>query len=161
MDFAYTPKVLALRERLDAFMQEHVYSNERRYADDVAANTAAGKRWTPTRIVEELKPKARAAGCGTSSCRNREHGAGLTNLEYAPLCRSDGPRALGLRGLQLLGARHRQHGDVARYGTPEQKQQWLQAAARRRDPLGVRDDRAGGGLVGCDQHRDAHRARRR
>jgi acyl-CoA dehydrogenase len=126
MDFAYTPKVLALRERLDAFMQEHVYPNERRYADDVAANTAAGKRWTPTSIVEELKPKARAARLWNLFLPQSEQGAGLSNLEYAPLSEVMGRVPWASEVFNCSAPDTGNMETIERYGTPEQKRQWLQ-----------------------------------
>ena len=87
MQFDYTDKVKAMRERLLAFMDEHIYPNEGRFYAEIAENRQKGNAWIPTRIVEELKPKAREAGLWNlflpSSARAPE---GLTNLEYAPLC---------------------------------------------------------------------------
>ena len=62
MHFDFSPKVQDLRARVDGFMQEHVYPNERRFYDEIEENTRKGARWTPTRIVEELKARAKAAG---------------------------------------------------------------------------------------------------
>jgi acyl-CoA dehydrogenase len=87
MHFEYTDKVKDLQARLLAFMDEHVYPNEDRFHAEVAANRAAGNAWIPTKIVEELKPKARAAGLWNLFLPNSERAPeGLTNLEYAPLC---------------------------------------------------------------------------
>ena len=87
MQFDYTDKVKAMRERLLAFMDQHIYPNEARFYAEIAENRKNGNAWIPTKIVEELKPKARAAGLWNlflpSSARAPE---GLTNLEYAPLC---------------------------------------------------------------------------
>ena len=62
MNFDYTPKVKELQQRLLAFFDTHIYRNEQRFNDEVEANRRAGNVWLPTRLVEELKPKARAAG---------------------------------------------------------------------------------------------------
>ncbi len=87
MDFAYSPRVQALRERLMAFMDEHIYPNEERFEAEVDANRAAGNAWIPTRLIEELKPKARAAGLWNLFLPNSPRAPeGLSNLEYAPLC---------------------------------------------------------------------------
>ncbi len=87
MEFEYSTRCLELRQRLLAFMDEHVYPNERRFYQEVSANRRAGNAWIPTTIVEELKPKARAAGLWNlflpKSARVPE---GLSNLDYAPLC---------------------------------------------------------------------------
>ena len=82
MDFAYSPKVKELQARVAAFMDAHVYPNERRFQDEVDA----GDRWEPTRVVEELKARAKAAGLWNLFLPESKRGAGLTNLEYAPLC---------------------------------------------------------------------------
>ncbi|NCT84265.1 MAG: acyl-CoA dehydrogenase [Comamonadaceae bacterium] len=87
MHFDYSPQVAQMRDRLLAFFDEHIYPNERRYLEEVEANRRAGNPWQPTRVIEELKPKARAAGLWNlflpKSSRAPE---GLSNLEYAPLC---------------------------------------------------------------------------
>jgi acyl-CoA dehydrogenase len=76
-----------MRERLLAFFDEHIYPNEKRYLDEVAANRRAGNPWLPTKVIEELKPKARAAGLWNLFLpRSDRAPAGLSNLEYAPLC---------------------------------------------------------------------------
>ncbi|CAM5326843.1 hypothetical protein SSTU70S_04727 [Stutzerimonas stutzeri] len=81
MDFAYSPKVQELRERVQAFMDAHVYPAEKVFYQQVAE----GNRWQPTAIVEELKAKARAEGLWNLFLPDSELGFGLTNLEYAPL----------------------------------------------------------------------------
>ena len=87
MNFDYSPKVQELRERLLAFMNAHVYPNEHRFDEEIAANRAAGNAWIPTKIVEELKPKARAVGLWNLFLPfSKRVPEGLTNLEYAPLC---------------------------------------------------------------------------
>src|ERR1700751_5315180 len=81
MDFAFGKKIEHLQRRLQGFMDEHVYPNEQRFRDEIKRN-----RWSPTAVVEELKPKARAVGLWNLFLPEDEQGAGLTNLEYAPLC---------------------------------------------------------------------------
>src|SRR5712692_1303627 len=81
MDFEFSGKEKDLQGRLQAFMEEYIYTDERRFHDEIPRD-----RWSPAGIVEELKPKARAAGLWNLFLPNDEHGAGLTNLEYAPLC---------------------------------------------------------------------------
>ena len=105
---------------------------------------------------------ARARASGTCSSPNSEHGAGLTNLQYAPLRRDHGPQPVDrARGVQLLGAGHRQHGAAGAVRHRRAEAALARPAARGRDPLGVLDDRARGRLVRRDQHRDSDRARRR
>ena len=87
MNFDYTDKVKGMQARLLAFMDEHIYPNEQRFHDEIAANRANGNAWIPTKIVEELKPKARAAGLWNLFLPHSKRAPeGLSNLEYAPLC---------------------------------------------------------------------------
>ena len=163
MDFDYSAKTKELQKRIAAFMDEHIYPAEAAYTAELEANTTAGKRWTPLQTIEELKPKAARRACGTCSCRRQRRGLGLRRRRpHEPGLRAagrdHGPRAVGQRGLQLLGARHRQHGDDRALRHRRAQGALARAAARRQDPQRLRDDRAGGRLVRRDQHRGAHRA---
>src|SRR6266704_3491494 len=120
MDFEISGKVKELQRRLNTFMQEHVYPNEQRFHDEIERN-----RWSPTRVVEELKPKARAAGLWNLFLPNDEHGAGLTNLEYAPLCESMGRSSMAPEVFNCAAPDAGNMEVLARYGTPEQKARWL------------------------------------
>src|SRR5260370_39606223 len=82
MTFEVSGKTQALAARLTAFMNEYVYPNEGRFRRQIAE----GDRWQPTAIVEDLKPKARAAGLWNLFLPESDYGAGLTNVEYAPPC---------------------------------------------------------------------------
>src|SRR5262245_65681292 len=84
MDFEYSQRTKDLQKKLLAFMDEHIYPNEEKYY----AHTNGPKRWEPVPIIEELKPKAKAAGLWNLFLphSNRVTGGGLSNLEYAPLC---------------------------------------------------------------------------
>src|SRR6266852_1918629 len=82
MNFESSEKVKAIARRLLGFMDEHVYPNEVTFRRQVAE----GDRWQPTPIVEALKVQARAAGLWNLFLPESEYGAGLTNVEYAPLC---------------------------------------------------------------------------
>ena len=87
MDFEYTPKVKAMQARLLAFMEEHIYPNEARYIEEISANRASGNAWKVSQLIEELKPKARAAGLWNLFLpKSKRAPEGLSNLEYAPLC---------------------------------------------------------------------------
>ncbi len=120
MDFEFSGKVKDLQKRLQGFMEEHVYPNEQRFHDEIERN-----RWTPTRVVEELKPKARAAGLWNLFLPNDEHGAGLTNLEYAPLCETMGRSVMAPEIFNCSAPDTGNMEVLARYGTPEQKERWL------------------------------------
>ncbi|HEV7551667.1 MAG TPA: acyl-CoA dehydrogenase, partial [Candidatus Angelobacter sp.] len=74
MNFDYTDRVKSLQLRLRAFMDEHIYPNEKRYYQEIENN-----RWTPSKVIEELKPKARAAGLWNLFLPHDENGAGLSN----------------------------------------------------------------------------------
>ncbi len=125
MDFNFSPKVVDLQQRLNAFFDEHIYPNEQRFYDEIEANTVAGKRWTPTTVIEELKPKARAAGLWNLFSPHAEYGAGLNNFEYAPLAEITG-RVLWAPEIFNCSAPDTGNMEVfATYGTAEQKAQWL------------------------------------
>jgi acyl-CoA dehydrogenase len=125
MDFAYSPKVRDLEARLKAFFSAHIYGNEKRFYDEVEENTAKGRRWTPTAVIEELKPKARAAGLWNLFLPDKAHGAGLTNLEYAPLAEIMG-RVLWSPEVFNCSAPDTGNMEVlAQYGTPAQQEKWL------------------------------------
>jgi len=108
--------------RLNAFMHDHIYPNESRFAEELAT----GDRWQPSALVEELKAKARAAGLWNLFLPDPEHGAGLTNAEYAPLCEIMG-RVVWAPEVFNCSAPDTGNMEVlARYGTAEQKRRWLE-----------------------------------
>ncbi|MGC2527104.1 MAG: acyl-CoA dehydrogenase family protein [Candidatus Acidiferrum sp.] len=120
MDFNFSDKVKELQRRLQAFMDEHIYPNEQRFHDEIERN-----RWQPTRIIGDLKPKARAAGLWNLFLPDSERGAGLTNLEYAPLCEIMGRSAMASEVFNCSAPDTGNMEVLARYGTPEQKERWL------------------------------------
>ena len=125
MDFSYSPRTQQLRERLIAFMDEHLYPNEARYWQELEANTQAGRRWTPLPVIEELKPRARAAGLWNLFLPESEYGAGLSNQEYAPLAEIMG-RVLWSSEVFNCSAPDTGNMEVlVRYGTRAQQDQWL------------------------------------
>jgi acyl-CoA dehydrogenase len=87
VNFEYSPKVQELQQKLAAFMAEHVYPNEHKWH----AHVKSEKRWEVVPVIEQLKPKARAAGLW-NLWRPKTHGGTLANLEYAPLCEIMGRR---------------------------------------------------------------------
>jgi len=120
MDFEFSGKVKDLQKRLQGFMEEFVYPNEQRFHDEIERN-----RWTPTRVVEELKPQARAAGLWNLFLPNDDLGAGLTNLEYAPLCEIMGRSYMAPEVFNCSAPDTGNMEVLARYGTPAQKERWL------------------------------------
>ena len=125
MQFDYSPKVQQLRERVDSFMRQHVYPNEQRFHDEIEENTKRGARWTPTTLIEELKPKARAAGLWNLFLPQSSHGAGLTNLEYAPLAESMGRVPWAPEVFNCSAPDTGNMETIERYGSDVHKQQWL------------------------------------
>ncbi|MFM9879338.1 MAG: acyl-CoA dehydrogenase family protein [Burkholderiaceae bacterium] len=131
MDFDYSPKTQALQTRLLQFMQEHIYPAEKTYADELAANTAAGKRWTHLHIIEQLKTKALAAGLWNlflpvdSAQAAGFEGAGLTNQEYAPLAEIMGRVPWASEVFNCNAPDTGNMETIARYGSDEHKQHWL------------------------------------
>ncbi|RZT04161.1 acyl-CoA dehydrogenase [Duganella sp. CF402] len=126
MDFDYSPKVKALQARLTAFMDEHIYPNEAAFHAEIDANRAAGNAWIATNIMEELKLKARAAGLWNLFLPESDLGAGLTNLEYAPLCEIMGRVHWAPEVFNCSAPDTGNMEVLARYGTPEQQKQWLE-----------------------------------
>jgi acyl-CoA dehydrogenase len=116
-----SPKVVELRTRLEAFMAEHVYPNERRYYDE--AEKLGPSAVYP--VVEELKPLARAAGLWNLFLPESDHGAGLTNYEYAPLCEVMGRSHLAPELFNCSAPDTGNMEVLARYGTPEHQERWL------------------------------------
>jgi acyl-CoA dehydrogenase len=120
LNFDFSDKVTELQRTLQSFLDEHIYPNERRYYQEIERN-----RWTPTKIVEELKPKARAAGLWNLFLPNDANGTGLTNLEYAPLCEMMGRSWMAPEIFNCSAPDTGNMEVLARYGTPEQKERWL------------------------------------
>jgi acyl-CoA dehydrogenase len=120
VNFEFGDKVKDLQRRLQAFLDEHIYPNEQRYRDEIERNP-----WSPTKIIEELKPKARAAGLWNLFLPESEHGAGLTNLEYAPLCEMMGRSEMAPEVFNCSAPDTANMEVLTRYATPEQKERWL------------------------------------
>ena len=122
MDFEHNAQTRDLLERLRAFMDEHVYPNEQVFFDQVRA---MGDNWQPAPIIEELKPKARDAGLWNLFLPESELGAGLTNLEYAPLCEVMGRVHWAPEVFNCSAPDTGNMETLVRYGTEAQKRQWL------------------------------------
>ena len=124
MDFEYSDKVQALRTRLTAFMEEHIYPNEAVWHEQIEANTKAGRRWTPVPVIEELKGKAQAAGLWNLWWPSA-HGGQLTNLEYAPLCEIMGRVGWAPEVFNCSAPDTGNMETLIRYASEEQKTRWL------------------------------------
>ena len=121
MEFDYPAKVIALQTRLRAFMDEHVYPNERRFYEEVAE----GDRWQPVRLIEELKARARSAGLWNLFLPASARGAGLSNTEYAPLCEIMGRVLWAAEVFNCSAPDTGNMETLERYATEEQKKRWL------------------------------------
>jgi len=120
MILEFNDKTRELHQRLTAFMDQYIYPNEQKFHEQIAAS-----RWTPTAIVEELKTKARAEGLWNLFLPESENGAGLTNLEYAPLCEIMGRSVMAPEVFNCSAPDTGNMEVLARYGTPEQQESWL------------------------------------
>ena len=125
MDFAHSPKVQQLQQRVAAFMDQYVYPAEAVFHAEVEQNRRNGNAWIPTRVVEDLKAKARAAGLWNLWLPESEYGAGLTNLEYAPLCEIMGRSHIGPETFNCSAPDTGNMEVLVRYGNQAQKKQWL------------------------------------
>ncbi len=131
MDFDYSPKTKDLQARLLKFMDEHIYPAEGQYAAELAANTEAGKRWSPLQTIENLKPKAQAAGLWNlflpvdTAEASGYKGAGLTNQEYAPLAEIMGRVLWSSEVFNCSAPDTGNMETIARYGDEANKARWL------------------------------------
>ena len=126
MDFAYSPKVRQLCERVTAFMESLVYPAEPVFEREVAQ----GDRWQPTAIMEQLKREARAQGLWNLFLPDSEFGAGLSNLEYAPLAEIMGRSLIGAEPFNCAAPDTGNMEVLVRYGSEAQKRQWLEPLLR-------------------------------
>ncbi len=122
MDFDYSDKVNGLRERVTAFMEEVVYPNEAVFQRQVDEGSS---RWEPTPVMEEMKREARWRELWNLFLPESDYGAGLSNLEYAPLAEIMGRSPLGSEPFNCSAPDTGNMEVLVRYGTPEQQRQWL------------------------------------
>ena len=167
MDFSLGPAETEWRDRVRAFMDEHVRPRVR----DYDAQQREGERWKVLPVVEELKGKARSRGLW-NLFMPPSHGAvpvddsfefegpGLSQPAICVLRRGDGPHRLGVGGVQLLRARHRQHGGASPLRHARAEGRVAEAADGRRNPLRLPDDRARRRFIGRHQHQVQHRTAR-
>ncbi len=125
MDFSHSEKVRDLQERVTRFMDSHVYPAEPKYHKELEENRRAGNPWQVTKVVEDLKKKAKAADLWNLFLPHSEHGAGLTNLEYAPLCEIMGRSHIAPEAFNCSAPDTGNMEVLARYATKEQQQRWL------------------------------------
>ncbi len=131
MEFAYSDKVKAMQAKLIAFMDEHIYPNEHRFHQEVLENRKKGNPWVPTKIIEELKPKARAAGLWNLFLPHSKRAPeGLSNLEYAPLCEIMGRVSFAPEVFNCSAPDTGNMETIERYGSEEHKRAWLEPLLR-------------------------------
>src|SRR5579884_1225339 len=123
MDFAYSDKVNELRKRVGDFMDRYIYPNLQTFEDQLSAS---GNPFHHAEIVDELKAKAKAEGLWNLFLPDKVYGAGLTNLEYAPLAEIMGRVSWASEVFNCAAPDTGNMEILAQFGTPEQKQQWLQ-----------------------------------
>ncbi|MGI9049276.1 MAG: acyl-CoA dehydrogenase [Rubrobacteraceae bacterium] len=124
MDFYYSDKVLELKAKLESFMDEHVYPNEKTFEEQLGE---AESRWTIPPIMEELKSRAKSEGFWNLFLPDSEYGAGLTNLEYAPLCETMGRSPIAPEVFNCSAPDTGNMEVLVRYGSEEQKEKWLKS----------------------------------
>jgi acyl-CoA dehydrogenase len=125
MDFSHSEKVRDLQERITQFMENHVYPAEPLYHKELEENRRAGNPWQVTKVIEDLKKKAKAADLWNLFLPHSEHGAGLTNLEYAPLCEIMGRSHIAPEAFNCSAPDTGNMEVLARYATKAQQQRWL------------------------------------
>jgi len=121
MVFEFSEKAKAYQDQLKVFMDKHIYPNEAKFANQIEE----GDRWQPVPIVEDLKKKARSEGLWNLFLPESEYGAGLTNLEYTPLCEIMGRSPMAPEVFNCSAPDTGNMEVLVRYGTEEQKEQWL------------------------------------
>ena len=125
MDFSHSEKVRGLQARITEFMEQYVYPSESAYHEEMEKNRRAGNQWRVTKTIEDLKAKARAENLWNLFLPHSEHGAGLTNLEYAPLCEIMGRSHLAPEAFNCSAPDTGNMEVLARYASKQQQQQWL------------------------------------
>jgi len=123
MDFAYSPRTAELAEKLHVFMDEHVYPAEAVYDRQIAENENPHEQ---PQIMRDLQRIAREQGLWNLFMAHGDLGAGLTNLEYAPLAEIVGRSLIGNEAINCSAPDTGNMEILALYGTPEQKKQWLE-----------------------------------
>ncbi|MEM7330499.1 MAG: acyl-CoA dehydrogenase family protein [Chloroflexota bacterium] len=122
MNFAWSEEVVALQKRVSAFMDKHVYDAEKPYMEFV---DNAENRWTIPPVMEELKEKAKAEGLWNLFMPDPEFGAGLNNLQYAPLAEIMGRSLIGSEAFNCSAPDTGNMEVLVQYGSKEQQEQWL------------------------------------
>ena len=126
MDFSHTDKVRELQQRVGDFMDKYVYPAEPAAHEELEKNRRAGNPWQPLKVIEDLKQKAKAHNLWNLFLPESTHGAGLSNLEYAPLCEIMGRSHIAPEAFNCSAPDTGNMEVLARYATPSQQKQWLE-----------------------------------
>ena len=161
MDFSFSPKVVELQRRVNDFVETHVIPAEAAFKEEMAAFRAAGNPWQHTQTMETLKEKAKAAGLWNLFLPESEHGVGLTNLEYAPLCEIMGRYPLSAEAINCSAPDTGNMEVLERYGTEEHKQRWLKPLLEGKIRSAFAMTEPDVASSDATQHRMQHPARRR
>jgi acyl-CoA dehydrogenase len=122
MNFDFNEKTREYQERVSAFMDKHIYPSEARFHQEIET----GDRWQPTALIEELKPLAREAGLWNLFLPDSHRGAGLKNIEYAPLAEIMGRVEFASEVFNCSAPDTGNMETIERYGSEAQKQEWLE-----------------------------------
>ena len=114
-----------MQERINAFMDQYIYPAEKDYHDELERNRRGGNPWQVTKVVEDLKRRARSEGLWNFFLPHSDRGAGLTNLEYAPLCEIMGRSHIAPEVFNCSAPDTGNMEVLARYATPSQQKEWL------------------------------------
>jgi acyl-CoA dehydrogenase len=125
MDFSHSDKVRELQERINAFMDQYIYPAEKDYDEELERNRRGGNPWQVTKVVEDLKKRAKSEGLWNFFLPHSDRGAGLTNLEYAPLCEIMGRSHIAPEVFNCSAPDTGNMEVLARYATPSQQKEWL------------------------------------
>ena len=123
MDFSHSDKVRELQDRVQRFMEAHIYPAEPRFEEELEKNRRGGNPWQTIAVMEELKREAKAQNLWNLFLPHSEHGAGLSNLEYAPLCEIMGRSHIAPEAFNCSAPDTGNMEVLARYATPGQQQQ--------------------------------------
>ena len=158
MDFQPSARCVEFKERLESFMDEHVYPAEAVYERQLRES---GNPHHQPAVMEELKARAREAGLWNMFLPDAEHGAGLSNSDYAPLAEILGRARIASEACNCSAPDTGNMEVLHQFGSDEQKERWLTPLLDGEIRSSFADDRARRRQLGRHQHRHAHRARRR
>lgn len=126
MDFSHSPKAQEMMARVKAFMDKHIIPNERAYFEQLGPENPDWTQWKVSPLMEEWKAKAKAEGLWNLFLPDEEYGAGLSNLDYAPLAEIMGHSPFASEAFNCSAPDTGNMEVLVKYGSPAQKKQWLE-----------------------------------